>query len=102
MDHATLLPPARMEGRVARHNSTPIAGREISSDFYVFGSGGILRSAGEWDLYRAYLGSLIHLKCMAGRSIWVCFSMCRISDGAIIRGDARINAPNSDSASSQA
>ena len=39
VDHVTLLSPARIEGRVARDNFTPIVGRTISSGFNVFASG---------------------------------------------------------------
>src|SRR5580693_2111421 len=46
IDHVTLLSPARIEGRVARDNFTPIVGRTISSGFNVFASGWVLRSAG--------------------------------------------------------
>jgi len=46
IDHVTLLSPARIEGRVARDNFTPIVGRTISSFFNVFASGWVLRSAG--------------------------------------------------------
>src|SRR5580693_4562686 len=46
IDHVTLLSPARIEGRVARNNFTPIVGRTTSSGFNVFASGWVLRSAG--------------------------------------------------------
>jgi hypothetical protein len=46
IDHVTLLSAARIEGRVARDNFTPIVGRAISSGFSVFASGWVLRSAG--------------------------------------------------------
>lgn len=46
IDQVTLLSPARIEGRVARDNYTPIVGRKISSGLNVFASGWVLRSAG--------------------------------------------------------
>jgi hypothetical protein len=45
IDHVTLLPPAKIEGRVDRDNFTPILGRTISPGFNVFVSGWVLRSA---------------------------------------------------------
>lgn len=46
IDHVTLLSPARIEGRVAKDNFTPIVGLTTSSGFNVFASGWVLRSAG--------------------------------------------------------
>jgi hypothetical protein len=50
IDHVTPLSPARIEGRVASNNSTPIVGRPISSGFNVFASGWVCGAQGRRDL----------------------------------------------------